>query len=146
MPGGECPSGTITLLDLRIESTASMAADGTYHQALTLFEADALAHIPDDCTSGLSCDIVQSFIEEKLPGIVCDDAGTGDGCDCNVTIASDPQVEAGTWTTADTTLTTTPDDGSESTDTPYCADHDELWLEMTTDFGPVSVLFTRDAG
>lgn len=146
MNSEDCPSGTIQILDLRIESTASIAADGTYTRAMTLFEADALAHVPDDCTSGLSCDIVQSFIEEKLPGIECVDASDGDGCDCTVTIVGDPEVEAGTWSTVDTTLTTTPDDGSGASDTPYCADHDELWLDMETDLGSVSLLFTRDAG
>jgi hypothetical protein len=120
----------------------SVGTDGSYRTVIDSFSSELLIELPSSCLGPYSCDQVEGALDGDLPGILCEDAD--DGCACTATVTQDPTTNTGTWSLTDTNITFTRDDGSDPETDPYCADVDELWVQITGSDGNVfSLLLTK---
>jgi len=131
--GGECPAGTSVSIVQATSDWASIAstfnADGSY-SGTTTFSASVEISVPAACLVTRACaDLDADFraMVDPRAGITaaaCRDGGSS--CACSIT-QQQTTTQAGTYTTAETVLTTVPAGGG-SNDTSFCVRGSELHL------------------
>lgn len=133
-PLGDCEGTTIRLVDFQLDATLTLNADGSFENIVSGGTFDTEISVPSACNDVMSC----PDVEDQLPtGYVCSDDGVG-GCTCLSTSAWTPSEDTGVWSVTGTTLTLGEDDA------PYCADGDELWVDLSgAGFIPLQMVYSK---
>jgi hypothetical protein len=125
-----CPAATVGVTNLKASGGETFNTDLTYQQTGTE-TFDATFTLPSSCFAvGKTCaDLQASFQQEMQQGMIpitsASCATSGAACVCALPFMVDA-TESGTYATTGTTLSTTPSDGSDPEDDPYCVQGNQL--------------------
>jgi hypothetical protein len=116
--GSVCPTVTASNVHASIFGSLMFNADSTYstsQQVKVTFDAT----IPASCSATLSCAMAEATLEAAIAsGAISSGSCAGTPCVCHEVVPAN-QSEAGTYTTAGKTFTTTPTGGTASS-SDYC--------------------------
>jgi hypothetical protein len=135
----DCAGWQARLIDVRLTGSLHVGSDGRYVADLASIDWSLEVVVPAACLDGQTC----ADLQAQSDGATCVEDGAG-GCTCTGDQSFPGLTAEGDWTAAEGGLTLAPDAGSTAT-SPYCADPDELWLDLGENFFfPVQLLYARD--
>lgn len=135
----DCPGWQGRLTDVQVTGGLLVQDDGRYTADLATMDWNFEVVVPAACLAERTC----ADVEADTDGATCVDDGAG-GCACAGS-QSFPGLSAdGDWTAAGVALTLDPDFGDAAT-SDYCADPDELRLDLNENFFfPIQLLYARN--
>jgi hypothetical protein len=135
----DCPGWEGRLTGVEVTGTLQLNADGRYAAELATIDWTLEVVIPAACLEGETC----ADKEASSDGTTCLDDGSG-GCLCSGAQSFPGLAAEGDWTAEAASLSLDPDAG-DAAESGYCADADQLWLDLTENFFlPIQLLYSRN--
>jgi hypothetical protein len=132
-----CPGASASAGAPTISGTVTYNADLTY-AAVNVSEGIMLTEVvPLNCTNETSCAAFAQSISDASTTVTCTGSGT---CNCTFSAPAMPMSETGTYSTAGTVLSMTPDTTGVPSNNPYCVKGTTLHvmsLDTTMNMGPM---------
>jgi hypothetical protein len=141
---GDCPSATLSNVSYVPSGTLMFGSAMTYTADITMTVSFNM-NLPPSCLGGASCADVNTAIQSMVgtAGITSATCSGSGSCTCAIAGTVDVENSAGTYATADTTLTLTASSGGNGDSGPYCVQGSSLHL-ITIDMSMAMAKITGD--
>jgi hypothetical protein len=141
---GDCPGATLSSVSYVPTGTLMFGANMSYTAAIAMGVKFNM-NLPASCLQGQTCPEVNTAIQsivgtDGITSATCTGSGS---CTCAIAGTLDVENSAGTYATADTTLTLTATSGGNGDSGPYCVKGSSLHL-ITVDMSMPMAKITAD--